>query len=90
MLILTCAQCHEPYADDDRFCRVCGHDLHTEHLPEAAASRAVVPWRGAVPSVLQGMAVAGSGVAPRYLLPKLAGPWALRPLQRGRRCRIPY
>lgn len=84
MLIPTCRRCHEPYGSDDRFCRSCGHDLRAGRLPEAEPSRAVVEWRGAVPGLLQGMAVAGAGVALRYVLPKVAGMAARRALRLNR------
>ncbi len=82
-LILTCDRCHAPYGDDDRYCRGCGFALHGERLPAEATPVAVTPWRGAVPGLMQGMALAGAGVALRYVAPRAAG-FALRRVLRRR------
>ena len=72
-MIETCARCHKPLTDDNDDCPACGYDVRQLRLPQVVEKRAVVEWRGAVPGLLQGAALAGASVALRYVLPKAAG-----------------
>jgi hypothetical protein len=73
MMIDTCARCHEPLTNDSETCPACGYDMRQLRLPQVTEKRALVEWRGPVPGLLQGAALAGAGVALRYVLPKAAG-----------------
>ncbi len=82
----SCERCQTRYGADDRYCPDCGYAVGGELLPVAAAV-AITPWRGAVPGLVQGMALAGAGVALRYVAPRAVGFAVRRTL--GRRARPP-
>lgn len=79
-IILTCGKCGALHEESDADCGKCGASLR---FPVPASSTAVTPWRGAMPGLMQGIVIAGAGVALRYAGPKLAG-FALRRALRRR------
>lgn len=87
MLVHTCVRCHEPLTEDAEVCPACGYDMTQQRLPEPTETRAVVEWRGAMPGLLQGVALAGASVALRYVLPRAAG-YAARRVIHARRTSV--
>ncbi|HWO93859.1 MAG TPA: zinc ribbon domain-containing protein [Dehalococcoidia bacterium] len=89
-LIVSCSRCQAPHDETDRFCSACGTPLQEDARPvPATESRAVVPWRGPMPGIVQGMVLAGGGLALRFALAKAIPMMARVAMRRavGRRVR---
>ncbi len=72
-IILTCGHCGAVHDEPGATCPGCGATPAPERLPARTGPAALVPWRGAMPAVMQGVALAGAGVVLRYVAPKAAG-----------------
>ena len=83
MTALPCPHCGTAAEVSERACRVCGGTLRQAALPAVVTPMRMTLWRAARPGLVQGVALALTGLALRYALRQSAG-MALRQITGGR------
>ncbi|MSQ62068.1 MAG: hypothetical protein EXR43_05785 [Dehalococcoidia bacterium] len=83
MTALACPHCGANAEAAERACRACDGTLRQAALPVIVAPMRLVLWRGARPGLIQGAALAVTGLALRYALRHGTG-LALRQITGGR------